>query len=84
MIIGGYVPSPPLSLTFPTPLPCLTPLCPLVCAYSAEVLILTVVLLYNFLGLAALGGLCVIVVTAPLNSALHKAMKRRQATLMKR
>lgn len=49
-----------------------------------EVLLLSLALLFNFLGLAALAGLALIALTVPLNAWLNRRMKRMQARIMQR
>ncbi len=49
-----------------------------------EVLLLSLALLFNFLGLAALAGSALIILTAPLNTWLQKRMKRLQGRIMQR
>jgi predicted PurR-regulated permease PerM len=49
-----------------------------------EVLLLSLALLFNFLGLAALAGAALIVATAPLNAWLQRRMKRLQSRIMQR
>jgi hypothetical protein len=50
----------------------------------AEVFIITVTLLYLFLGLSSLAGLFLMLVTMPLNSFLQKKIKKYQALMLVR
>lgn len=49
-----------------------------------EVLLLSLGLLFNFLGLAALAGLALIALTVPLNAWMNRRMKGLQARIMQR
>lgn len=49
-----------------------------------EVLLLSLALLFNFVGLAALAGLAIIALSVPLNAWLNRGMKRLQGRIMQR